>query len=67
MTFQSRTFARFWERYDALPAEMRRQADKQYALFHENPHHPSLRLKAACQAAWAFPGSNIEGQFSCGH
>jgi hypothetical protein len=46
VTFQSRTFARFWQRYDELSPEMQRQADKQYALFRENPLQPSLRLKA---------------------
>jgi hypothetical protein len=44
--FQSRTFARYWQRYDELPTEIQRQADKQYSLFAENPFHPSLRLKA---------------------
>jgi hypothetical protein len=38
--------ARFWQRYDELPAETQRRADKQYALFETNPLHPSLRLKA---------------------
>jgi len=46
VNFQSRTFARFWQRYDELPAEIQRQADKQYALFQQNPLHPSLKLKA---------------------
>jgi hypothetical protein len=46
VNIHSRTFARFWQRYDELPAEIQRQADKQYALFHDNPLHPSLRLKA---------------------
>ena len=45
MSFQSRTLARFWQRYDELPTEIQRQADKQYALFDINPLHPSLRLK----------------------
>ena len=46
MSFQSRTFPRFWRRYDELPREMQRQADKQYALFQGNPFHHSLHLKA---------------------
>ena len=46
MSFQSRTLARFWRRYDALPIEIKRQADKQYAVFRANPFHRSLRLKA---------------------
>ncbi len=35
----------FWKLYYALPAEVQEQADKQFALFRENPFHPSLRLK----------------------
>jgi len=46
VTPQSRTLARFWLAYDKLPPEIRRQADKQYALFESNPLHPSLYLKA---------------------
>jgi hypothetical protein len=45
VNLQSRTLARFWQQYDQLPVEVRRQADKQYALFQKNPTHPSLRLK----------------------
>lgn len=45
MRFESRTLARFWQRYDDLPIELQHQADKQFALFSENPFHPSLRLK----------------------
>jgi hypothetical protein len=46
VSFSSRTLARFWQRYDELPGEIQRQADKQYALFRDNPLHPSLRLKS---------------------
>jgi hypothetical protein len=46
VNFHSRTFARFWQRYDEVPAQIQRQADKQYALFQDNPLHPSLHLKA---------------------
>ena len=46
MSFQSRTLARFWKRYDALPIEIRKQADKQYEVFQVNPFHRSLLLKA---------------------
>jgi hypothetical protein len=54
VSFQSRTFARFWQHYDTLPAEMQRQADKQFAMFQDNPLHPSLRLKAV-GPFYAFP------------
>jgi hypothetical protein len=46
VSFQSRTLTRFWQRYDGLPAEIQRQADKQFALFRDNPAHRSLCLKA---------------------
>lgn len=45
MTFQSYALPRFWDLYDQLPAEIQAQADKQYALFSQNPSHPSLRFK----------------------
>lgn len=36
---------RFWTRYHALPAEIREQADRAYALLRTNPRHRSLHLK----------------------
>ena len=47
MRFVSRVSAEFWEQYNALPAEIQRQADKAYRLFSANPSHPSLSLKKA--------------------
>ncbi len=41
----SYTSEEFWELYYALPVAIQKQADKQFALFRENPFHPSLRLK----------------------
>jgi hypothetical protein len=35
----------FWEAYDALPAEIRVLADKNFALLKANPEHPSLKFK----------------------
>jgi hypothetical protein len=40
-----RASADFWSDYDALPAEIRARADKQFALLRRNPLHPSLQLK----------------------
>jgi hypothetical protein len=40
-----RTTSRFWECYNALPAEVRRLADKNYDLLADSPDHPSLELK----------------------
>jgi hypothetical protein len=31
--------------YRALPAPVRQQAREAYALFQQNPHHPSLRFR----------------------
>jgi hypothetical protein len=37
--------SRFWALYEALPADVREVADKNYELLRTNPHHPSLHLK----------------------
>jgi hypothetical protein len=39
---RSRPFQSFWKLYADLPAEVQKLADKQFALFQENPRHPSL-------------------------
>lgn len=36
---------RFWERYTALPEEVRALADKSCALLKNDPKHPSLHFK----------------------
>jgi hypothetical protein len=40
-----RANASFWKAYDALPAEIRSRADKQFALLKADPLYPSLRFK----------------------
>ena len=35
----------FWKCYNQLPEHVRRLADKNFALFSENPCHPSLGFK----------------------
>jgi hypothetical protein len=35
----------FWDCYHKLPADVKEQADKNYALLKENPSLPSLRFK----------------------
>ena len=37
--------SRFWSSYDRLPAEVRSQADKQFALLKRDSSHSSVRLK----------------------
>jgi hypothetical protein len=49
VTFQSHALAEFWTCYNALPLEVRKQADKQFDLFERNPSHGSLHFKAARQ------------------
>ena len=39
------TSPRFRTLYDALPAEVRSVADKNYALLKQDPRHPSLHFK----------------------
>lgn len=40
-----RTTERFWERYRALPEDVRSLADRSFQILKENPRHPSLRFK----------------------
>ena len=35
----------FWKSYEKLPAEVRRTADKNFALLKSDPFHPSLHFK----------------------
>jgi mRNA-degrading endonuclease RelE of RelBE toxin-antitoxin system len=37
--------AAFWSAYDKLPANIRKLADKNFALLKENPRYPSLHFK----------------------
>ena len=41
----SRATTRFWTAYRELPPEVHDPARKAYALFRDNPHHPSLQFK----------------------
>jgi len=36
---------RFWQAFDKLPPEIMRLANKNYALWRENPSHPGLQFK----------------------
>ena len=36
---------RFWRCYHNLPSNVRKDADKAFALLRDNPRHPSLFLK----------------------
>ncbi len=41
----ARTTRAFWRCFDALPNPVREQARKAFALWRENPAHPSLQFK----------------------
>jgi hypothetical protein len=43
--FRSHAVPAFWACYDGLPEAVRSLADKKYALFQDNPFHPSLGLQ----------------------
>jgi len=45
LSFRSFALPEFWKCYDGLPADVRMQADKKYALFEQEPFHPSLGLQ----------------------
>lgn len=42
---KARTTKSFWKRYWALPPEIRQRAQQAYALWRDNPAHPSLFFK----------------------
>jgi len=42
---KSRASVRFWRLYDALPADVRDQADKAYRLWFVDASYPSLQFK----------------------
>lgn len=41
----SRTTPRFWRLFDELPNQVQDQASKEFAIWRENPAHPTLHLK----------------------
>jgi plasmid maintenance system killer protein len=42
---KSRTRPAFWRTYEALDSTVQEAARESYALFIQNPNHPSLRFK----------------------
>ena len=45
MKFRSFALLEFWDCYKSLPRRVQELADEKFALFEENPFHPSLALK----------------------
>lgn len=52
---RSRTTARFRDLLAAVPAEVRAKADAAYALWANNPWHPSLRFKKVHSSLPIYP------------
>lgn len=52
---KSLTRPSFWRAYDGLGPQVREAARRAYALFAENPDHPSLRFKklAGYEQVWS--------------
>lgn len=50
---RSFTAPEFWKLYRALPMRVRRLARKNFALWKENPRHPSLRFKQIGPDTWS--------------
>ncbi len=42
---KSRTTKQFWQLYHTLPLRTQRLANKAYALWRDNPSHPSIQFK----------------------
>jgi hypothetical protein len=49
----SHATARFWRCYGDLPAAIQGIAVKQYRLWRQDPHHPSLQFKKVAGAYWS--------------
>lgn len=43
----------FWHAFHALPVHIQEAARKQYALWHKNPDHPSVRFKQIRLELWS--------------
>ncbi|MDO9163641.1 MAG: hypothetical protein Q7U43_14905 [Methylococcaceae bacterium] len=46
------TSSKFWENFDALPANIQQQARESYELLKQNPRHPSLQFKSIINGAF---------------
>jgi hypothetical protein len=50
---KAKAHRKFWECYKVLPEPVRQQADKQFALWVQNPNHPSLHFKKVGESLWS--------------
>ncbi|MGI8602790.1 MAG: hypothetical protein ACR2OZ_07290 [Verrucomicrobiales bacterium] len=58
MSIPSRGTPDFWQRYRALPADVRAQAQKTYRLWSANAFHPSLHFKPVGKPNWSLRVGN---------
>ncbi len=45
MLFEHYANPKFWQYYKKLSQDLQKQADKQFKLLEQDPHHPSLHFK----------------------
>jgi len=43
-----KTHRRFWKWFDSLPAGVQKLAREKYALWKQEPYHPSLKFEVFC-------------------
>ena len=53
MKIPSRGTPEFWRLYQALPADVRAVARKNYRLWQANSFHPSLHFKSVGKPSWS--------------
>jgi len=49
----ARAHPQFWQRYDQLPRSVQTKADKQFALWLDDPSYPSLHFKKVLPGLWS--------------
>ncbi len=52
---ESKTTPEFWQRFNALPADVQKLARKNFDLWKNNPRHPSLRFRPHGKGKWSVP------------
>ena len=50
---KSKTTPEFWDRFNALPAEIQQLARKNFILWQGNPRHASLRFRPHGKGKWS--------------
>ena len=50
---QAKAHPHFWKGYQQLPLSIQAKADKQFALWMQDPGHPSLHFKKVLPGLWS--------------